>query len=336
MAYHLSPNGPSLCKAKKGRCPYGQNGENHFDSIAEAGEAFETRMREAFGGFEGVKKSQSQKQKENLYKIRDKAVFASYTVKASAPVQQSVKAISAIKETPVKAIAAVYAAQDKAFKAFSKVVAFKNAVKLEAKESAARIRANYASFVKKAEEDLVRRATIAQDKLLERKIKSTRKSMLESSMGGKLKTRNASTIQVGDKFINGMSVTRVKTVNGNVVIGTRDPSTGRFGKSFTLAPTDSFEIVRQKGELSRKISQKAVYARNAAMKRARVAASNATLQTRGAFNTAKNRVKQAAQLQRESYYALRGVNRSLAAIQTNEQQNPVANIRAIKSFDLAA
>lgn len=47
--YHNSPNGPRICKALQGGCPYGRAGQPHFDSQIEAQKAYETDMNQQYG-----------------------------------------------------------------------------------------------------------------------------------------------------------------------------------------------------------------------------------------------------------------------------------------------
>lgn len=41
--FHNGPNGPGVCKAKKGNCPFGGD-DSHFDNIEDAQEAFDKKQ----------------------------------------------------------------------------------------------------------------------------------------------------------------------------------------------------------------------------------------------------------------------------------------------------
>lgn len=111
--YHNSPNGPRLCKAEKGLCPYGRAGEEHFETQAEAQVAYEAKMADAFGGLETVKKTASERGRQATYQKRDALVAQAKLVKASAPVQNTVAALRAIKETPQRVEASLRRAEER-------------------------------------------------------------------------------------------------------------------------------------------------------------------------------------------------------------------------------
>ncbi len=94
MTYHISPNGPSKCRAKQGKCPYGADGADHYENVNEALMVYEKRMTETFGGFEGVKRTVAQKRTIKVYQTSDKLRGYAKKVSNSAPVVASYYAAS--------------------------------------------------------------------------------------------------------------------------------------------------------------------------------------------------------------------------------------------------
>lgn len=70
-SYHLSPNGPRLCKAQHGGCPYAAAGEQHYASQQDAQAAYEARMAQSFGTVETVKRSPAERMRQATYSGRD-------------------------------------------------------------------------------------------------------------------------------------------------------------------------------------------------------------------------------------------------------------------------
>lgn len=63
-SYHISDQGPRICKASVGLCPYGKRGEPHFDDIQSAQTHYESDMATKHGL---VGSSVSSKNKESDY-----------------------------------------------------------------------------------------------------------------------------------------------------------------------------------------------------------------------------------------------------------------------------
>lgn len=114
MRYHITPNGPSRCRAKtEDSCPYGRAGEPHYDNIEEASAAYDAKLKATFNTFDTIKKNTGRKTKETVYKASertvdgvktardfaiDRMIASGKAVKASAPVQKTVSALRKIKE----------------------------------------------------------------------------------------------------------------------------------------------------------------------------------------------------------------------------------------------
>lgn len=94
--YHVSPNGPRLCKATVKGCPYGSD-DAHFSTQAEAQAAYEQKMAEAFGTLETVKRTKKEGLRQTGYQMRDTALDTAYMVKAALPVEEARKAIAQVR-----------------------------------------------------------------------------------------------------------------------------------------------------------------------------------------------------------------------------------------------
>lgn len=111
--YHLSPNGPRLCKAEKGLCPYALAGGEHFEHHADAQAAYETRMAQTFGMFDPKSVSRVEKTRQGMYQERDEVLRSVReartgvenrikSVKASAPVQATMKTLALVRRYPAR------------------------------------------------------------------------------------------------------------------------------------------------------------------------------------------------------------------------------------------
>lgn len=47
--YHVTEQGPKVCKSTMGRCPYAKGQNNHFENQAEAYQEFENRLTKQYG-----------------------------------------------------------------------------------------------------------------------------------------------------------------------------------------------------------------------------------------------------------------------------------------------
>ena len=79
--YHLSANGPRLCRAGERPCPLG--GE-HYSSVADAATAYDTKMLEAFSSFEPHKKTLGAKLKEKGYEVREPLTYRAHQTRTAA------------------------------------------------------------------------------------------------------------------------------------------------------------------------------------------------------------------------------------------------------------
>ena len=62
-SYHITDDGPRACTTTPDRCPYGREGGEHFDNVAEAQTSYEGIM-EAKHGFEGVSRARENRSSE--------------------------------------------------------------------------------------------------------------------------------------------------------------------------------------------------------------------------------------------------------------------------------
>lgn len=69
-SYHITDDGPRACSTTPDRCPYGREGGEHFDNVAEAQGSYE-RIMEARFGLEGQAKASKNRGAE-LYRLYDK------------------------------------------------------------------------------------------------------------------------------------------------------------------------------------------------------------------------------------------------------------------------
>ena len=113
MRYHNTPNGPRVCHAEKGRCPYGAQGYPHFDTRAEAETAYEKSLAQSFGSFDTLKKTTSEKMRQGAYEGADRMLATARKVVASEPVRRTVNAINTVKSTPQRARQGVAMARQK-------------------------------------------------------------------------------------------------------------------------------------------------------------------------------------------------------------------------------
>lgn len=72
-SYHITDNGPRACTTTPDRCPYGRDGGDHFDNVAEAQVNYENIMEKKHGLF-GLAEARGRKQTDlyRLYENMDK------------------------------------------------------------------------------------------------------------------------------------------------------------------------------------------------------------------------------------------------------------------------
>lgn len=331
MAYHVSPNGPSLCHAKQGRCPYGADGENHFATVEQAATFYEEKMAATFGDFEKIKKTNTQRRKERTYALRDRFVSLGYAVKASAPVKKAARAVQKVKDTPQNVVAKVQAIKNNAWRHISKIANVSRELSNEAAAASKVVRARYSAYTAKVRDENAKLLSEWQAQAKVAEAAHAAKKEVEATYGGKLRASSPAKLQVGDRLENGALISKLKTVDGVITATTRDPRTGRFGKTLKLSEADSVNVIRPRHQVLRQIGPAYSYARSAAVRRTNAVANSVTLKARGAFDTTKTRVRQAAALQRESYNALFGVQHKVNKTLANVTQiDDVRSIHALK------
>ena len=69
-SYHITDDGPRACSTTPDRCPYGREGGEHFDNVAEAQVGYEKIMEARFG-LEGATRAAANRGEE-LYRLHDK------------------------------------------------------------------------------------------------------------------------------------------------------------------------------------------------------------------------------------------------------------------------
>ena len=57
MNYHITENGPKLCKDQTGRCPYAKEGGAHYADLGQAAAAYSDTLKKEFGAFSSFKNS---------------------------------------------------------------------------------------------------------------------------------------------------------------------------------------------------------------------------------------------------------------------------------------
>ena len=72
-SYHITDNGPRACSTTPDRCPYGREGGDHFDNVAEAQVSYEHIMENKHGLF-GLVEARGRKQTDlfRLYERMDR------------------------------------------------------------------------------------------------------------------------------------------------------------------------------------------------------------------------------------------------------------------------
>jgi hypothetical protein len=337
MAYHVSPNGPSLCHAKQGRCPYGADGENHFATVSQAASFYEEKMTKAFGGFEAVSKTGGQKRKEKAYSYRDRFAALGRAVKATAPVVKAMQEVKKIHDAPIATIAKVRAAKSKAWQTYSKVAVVTRQVSKDLITEASKVRARYTAYAARLSAENEVRVQEYQKMMAEASARRYSSKAVSTSVSGKLRPERADKLVPGDKLENGITVAKLKVVDGATVITTRNPSTGRFGKTLTVPAGEKIKVVRPRRQLARQAGEAYKNVRAATTQRSRATASAVTLRSRGAYAELKTRTVHAAALQRQSFEALRGIDRQLIENrQAVATSNPVRDIQSIREHRPAA
>lgn len=309
MAYHVSPNGPSLCKAKHGRCPYGADGENHFATVTQASAFYEERMAQAFGGFETVKRNSAQIRKEKYYTKRDKIASFGRKLQRSAPAVKAVEALKSLRSAPADVKLKLKKAKRDAIKTYAVASALSRqaSVELQARSQVAKAEAKVA-FTKASDETKARFNEYKRT-ALEANARRVEAREVEKNLGGKLRPQTLDQLQIGDRLENGNVIAKFKTVNGITTVTTRNTATGRFGKSEVLQAGAALSVIRPRRNLLRQAGKAYSSSRTAAVERTRATMNNVSFRTRGVLDTTRSRVTHASSLQREAFRALIGVDR---------------------------
>lgn len=86
-SYHITDDGPRACSTTPDRCPYGREGGDHFDNVAEAQVSYE-RIMEKEHGFEGASRARENRKSESyrLYAQMERAQRGSERFKQIATV----------------------------------------------------------------------------------------------------------------------------------------------------------------------------------------------------------------------------------------------------------
>jgi len=309
MAYHVSPNGPSLCKAKHGRCPYGADGENHFATVGQAAAFYEERMAQAFGGFETVKRTGSQARKEKYYAKRDKIASFGRRLQRSAPAVKAVEALKTLRAAPADVKLKLKKAKRDAIRTYAVASALSRqaSIELQARSQVAKAEAKVAFA--KASDETKTRFNEYKKTALEANSRRLETRETEKNLGGKLRPQTLAQLQIGDKLENGNVIAKFKTVNGVTTVTTRNTATGRFGKSEVLQEGATLSVIRPRRNLLRQAGEAYKSSRTAAVARAHATANNVSFRTRGLVDTTRSRVTHASSLQREAFRALVGLDR---------------------------
>lgn len=233
MSYHISPNGPRLCRATTGVCPYTAQGDDHYPTQAEAQVAYETRMAEAFGAVESLKKSPIESARQAGYKVRDEvrlmastALNQAFLVKATPQAKQAGEFLQALRSFPAVAVRRIADWDDK--------------VKAEALERAATREERMLRLQAMAAQSRTRIAatTVAAPAEVKSRFSSYRDSLRKSRepKAPRQKVTAAHGLRVGDT-VDGLTVAKVFDQGESVKIHLRS-SAGTFAGKREYKDTD--------------------------------------------------------------------------------------------------
>lgn len=329
MAYHISPNGPSLCRAKQGRCPYGAFGQNHFATVGQASRFYEMKMTEAFGGFEVVTKTGKQQRKEKAYNFRDRFAAVGRSVKTSSPVAKSVEALNAVRHAPVASVMRAKELSSKAWRSLGKVAYSANSISKDAAREIAVARQRYSAYTARVGAANEVRYADYQKHVAQNRARRTEAKLTEETLGGRLKPTSASRLRVGDKLEGGSTITKLKTLDGSLKVTTRNMATGHFGKSLKLSPSSSIGVVRPRRQLMRQAGEAYKNTRAITSHRIAVVANSALTRSQGYLEAARSRLKLAEPLQRQSLESLIGIDRRAIQWRGAPARNLVQDIRSL-------
>lgn len=333
MAYHLSPNGPRPCGAKKDRCPYALAGEPHFDTVKEASVAYEAKMQETFGAFDKLKKSYGQVLREDFYHDVDNWKEIGRTVLASKPVVNTVKAINYVRDAPKRVKESVARTKANVWRGLSAARNYTEDRLVSVNNWMDRQEAKLLSLVKSAPQRMVdqtRNIQVAFNKANQGFLQD-----IESGRFRKPKLVEPGKVKVGDKFSENLMVTSVvENSNNTLTFQTRDVKTGRFGSSRTVANTDRVQlgVLRTPARYERYLAFAKRPAGSGPIARMKVFYNDRKARTRGWIEMEAARVKMAADLQKQSWQALSGVHSTTGRVNMRNvsRTNDLSSIHAMK------
>ena len=306
MPYHLSPNGPQLCHAKQGGCPYARAGEPHFDNVADANVAYEKKMAEAFGDFDTHRKTLKQRIKEKTaYALRDTFVKAAGAVVASKPIQATVRAVRYVKETPARIESSITRAANEIWRNLSTGLA-----QIDQTFEAAQARMRYEAFVAMERNRAFQEQQRVQAQY-QFELAQWRHQM--DSYYGKERHVAANKLRAGDVLetpTGRVKVHSIRTVDGTTTIQTRDAVTGQFRKSEKISSGTSIALRRQPRNEVRGVLRDRVAS---GYRRAQERAGSYVEKTKNVWGVASDRVHVAASKQREVFDTLLGIDRTVHA-----------------------
>lgn len=329
MSYHVSPNGPSLCHAKLGRCPYGANGANHFSTVKQAAIFYEVKMKEAFGGFEGVTKTAKQERKERTYAVRDRFVALGYAIKASKPVTEAAASVKNLHDAPLKTAIKVQAASVAAWKKLKIVASTTKELVSDGAAGLARANKRFGAYTSQVSIENKARMAEYQKYVNSSSIRSGLTKETQAAATGKPRQTGANELRLGDKLENGTIITGMKVVKGVTTISTRNPVTGHFGKGVKLTNEATVGIIRPRRQALRQANEAYNNIRAGANHRAAIVSGSVKMQTRGFFDSTTSRVKLAANLQRQSFNTLMGIDRSVLSNRSSVARHPAVDLQSI-------
>lgn len=226
MRYHNSPNGPRPCKAQKGGCPYGIRGLPHFDTQQEAQYAYDQQMSESFGTLETLKRSKTEQVRQTSYNKVDQSLVLIKKTKASKPVQNTVKAMNAVRQSPQRARTLSARIKDKikttAIGINSKKTAFMENAKMRATESSNEFKA----MVAVDEANRARRKTERKEKLqgamsnVSQQYSTAKTKVGDMSISS---SKNADNLKMGNTLEDGGKVVGIQTMGSEVYVSAIGP-----------------------------------------------------------------------------------------------------------------
>lgn len=258
LKYHISSNGPRICKADVRECPYGVQGEPHFSSYEDAITAYNNKMVEAFGGIDTIKLNAKQKLHKTYYKTQEKAIKTNETiqnlrtrfinniklVKVTGNKRNIAKTLQKIRYAPMLARISFeeFAQREdkiRSIKETSNRLLLKGAIKLLDRQH---IPSGVEQLKQIEKRDNLRKALEESLNVL-------------SEMKG-YKNRTIKNVRVGDILSDGRIISKVEERGDVFVIKTRE-SNGRFAKNITIPKNSSVVLETKRINNTRRIKPSA-------------------------------------------------------------------------------